>query len=224
MTRAHRGLEAVLFDCDGVLVDSERVAVELEVHILAELGWEISREEVVDRFLGVSDADYLAQIEQHLGRDLPSSWLSETEHRYREAFARELRPVPGVEEALSAIERAGLVTAVASSGSHEKMRFTLGLTGLYDRFAGRLFSAVEVEKGKPEPDLFLYAATSIGVEPASCVVVEDSLPGLEAARAAQMRPIAYAGGLVPLERLRLAGVTVIDDMRELPNLVLGPLG
>lgn len=122
----------------------------------------------------------------------------------------------GIEAALDALDRAGVTTCVASSGSPEKIRHTLGLTGLWSRFEGRIFSAVEVENGKPAPDLFLHAAASLGAEPARCVVVEDSPAGLQGALAAGMRAIAYAGGLVPLTRLSLPGVTVISDMRELP--------
>lgn len=209
----------MLFDCDGVLVDSERIAVEVEVGILGDLGWEITPEEVVELFLGVSDADYLARVEDHLGITLPEGWLDETAPRYRAAFERELRPVPGVVRALDALDRAGVTSAVTSSGTFDKLRFTLGLTGLWHRFEGRIFSATEVARGKPAPDLFLYAAEHMGVAPERCVVVEDSLPGVKAALAAGMRPVAYAGGLVPVESLSQPGVTVIDDMGQLVEAV-----
>lgn len=211
-----------LFDCDGVLVDSERLSVRVEVGILGDLGWDISPEEIVERFLGVSDADYVAAIEQHLGIELPKGWLEEMEPRYREAFERELTTVPGVVAALDRIEAAGIRTAVASSGTHSKLRFTLTHTGLFDRFEGRIFSATEVPNGKPAPDLFLHAAATLGAEPSRTTVIEDSPAGLQAALAAGMRPIAYAGGgLVPTERLALPGVTVISDMTLLPDELLG---
>lgn len=122
----------------------------------------------------------------------------------------------GVVEALDLID---LPTCVASSGSHEKMRYTLGLTGLYGRFEGRIFSAAEVVRGKPEPDLFLYAAEQMGVEPSACAVVEDSRSGVEAARAAGMLAFGYAGGLTPAESLAGPGTVVFDHMSALPRLV-----
>ncbi|MGO9558060.1 MAG: HAD family hydrolase [Acidimicrobiales bacterium] len=213
--------ELVIFDCDGVLVDSEHLSVEVEVGILGDLGWEITPSEIAERFLGISDADYVAKIEDHLGITLPPSWLEEMAPRYRAAFERDLQPVDGIVAALDDLESADIRTSVASSGTPEKMRFTLGLTGLWDRFEGRIFSATEVSRGKPAPDLFLHAASRIGVEPSRCAVVEDSPAGVQAALAAGMRTIAYAGGLVPLERLALPGVTVISDMRELAPLLAG---
>lgn len=217
-------VELVIFDCDGVLVDTERVALPLEVELLGELGWELTVDEIAERFLGMSDADYVAAIEDHLGRAVPEGWLESTEPRYRAAFAADLRPVDGVESALDALERAGVATCVGSSGSHDKIRFTLGLTGLLDRFEGRIFSATEVPRGKPAPDLFLHAASSLGAPPARCVVVEDSLLGLDAALAAGMRAIAYDGGIVPAHRLARTGVPICSDMRRLAaDLLTDPL-
>jgi beta-phosphoglucomutase-like phosphatase (HAD superfamily) len=113
---------------------------------------------------------------------------------------------------------------VASSGTHDKMTFTLGLTGLLDRFEGRLFSATEVRHGKPAPDLFLHAAEAMGWEPSSCVVVEDSPYGVDAALAAGMQAIAYAGGVTLADRLARHGVTLITDMRDLPNAIAAQRG
>jgi HAD superfamily hydrolase (TIGR01509 family) len=206
----------VIFDCDGVLVDSERISVRLEVTLLAELGWELTEVEIAERFLGRTDRYMIEQIEAHLGRSLPPGWPEEAALRYREALAVELRPVDGVVEALDRIE---VPTCVASSGSHDKMAFTLGLTGLYPRFEGRIFSSSEVANGKPAPDLFLHAARQLGVEPAHCVVVEDSPAGVAAARNAGMRALGYAGGLTPVHRLEGPGTTVFSDMRELPALI-----
>jgi HAD superfamily hydrolase (TIGR01509 family) len=133
-----------------------------------------------------------------------------------EALRAELVPVPGI---ASALDDLGVPSCVASSGTHEKMRLTLGLTGLHDRFAGRIFSATEVASGKPAPDLFLHAATRMGVEPARCVVVEDSAAGVQAARAAGMRALGYAGGLTPADWLEGPGTVVFDDMRALVPLI-----
>ena len=205
----------MIFDCDGVLVDGERPAIEAESRFLTEHGWPLSPEEVADLFLGRTDA-YMRQVIRERLPDLPEDWEEQLTARYLDAHA-DLQPVDGVVEAL---DRISLRTCVASSGTHEKMRRTLGATGLYERFEGRIFSATEVEHGKPAPDLLLHAAMTMGVEPGTCAVVEDSPFGVEAARAAGMRAFAYAGGVMPAERLRDADV-VFDDMRDLPELLGG---
>ena len=209
-------LELVIFDCDGVLVDSERIAVKVDVEVFRRLGLTVTEEEVLDRFVGRSDAAIASEIEAELGRPLPADWAEEFMPLYREAYAAELQPVDGVATALDQIT---VPTCVASSGSHEKMRYTLGLTGLYERFAGRIFSVSEVPRGKPAPDLFLHAAAQMGVDPQDAAVVEDSRWGVEAARAAGMRVFAYAGGLTPADRLAGPDTIVFVDMRELPRLV-----
>lgn len=209
-------VELVIFDCDGVLVDSERLAISIDVRVLAQLGWEVSEAEVIERFVGASDLHVRQAIEVQLGRGLPDDWFAEFEPLYREAFAAELRPVEGIVEAL---DRIAIATCVASNGTHDKMRHTLGVTGLYDRFRGRIFSATEVPRGKPEPDLFLYAAQRMGVRPAECVVVEDSAAGVAAARAAGMRTLAYAGGVTAAAKLAGPHTTIFDHMRQLPDLL-----
>jgi HAD superfamily hydrolase (TIGR01509 family) len=211
-----RSIELVILDCDGVLVDSERLAVRVDVRVLAALGWVLTEQEVIDRFVGRSDAFFVSEIEAHLGRRLPRDWEEPFQHLYRDLFAAELKPVDGVVEALDQIT---LPTCIASSGSHEKMRYTLGLTGLYDRFAGRIFSVTEVTRGKPAPDLFLHAAARMGVDPAACAVVEDSRYGVEAARAAGMLALGFAGGLTSAENLRGPRTVVFSDMRKLPSLL-----
>jgi HAD superfamily hydrolase (TIGR01509 family) len=209
-------VELVIFDCDGVLIDSERIAIKVDVAALRELGWPLDETEVVARFMGRSDREGRAMIEDHLGGCLPEGWAEQIARQYRDAFAAELTPVDGVVEALAQI---ALPTCVASSGTHEHLRYTLSLTGLYDRFAGRIFSAEDVGAGKPAPDLFLHAAAEMGADPTACVVVEDSRPGLQAARAAGMRALAFAGGLTPAELLEGPDTIVFDDMRELPRLL-----
>jgi len=206
----------VIFDCDGVLVDSERLAVSVDAKVLAELGWALTEEEIIERFVGVSDHDFKAAIESHLGHSLPANWEEPFEPLYRAAFARELTPVDGIVEALDQIE---VSNCVASSGTHEKMQFTLGICGLYERFKERIFSATEVALGKPAPDLFLYAASQMGADPAHCVVVEDSANGVAAARAAGMKVLAYAGGVTPASKLQGACTRIFTDMRDLPRLL-----
>jgi HAD superfamily hydrolase (TIGR01509 family) len=209
--------ELVIFDCDGVLVDSERLAVRVEAELLAELGWPLSQAEIVERFMGRT-AEYMDEaIEAQLGSRLPEDWKDQFQRRYREAFAAELIPIDGVVDAL---DRITVPTCVASSGSHEKLRFTLGHTGLYERFEGRIFSGYEVANGKPAPDLFLHAAARMGAEPARCAVVEDSHYGVLAARAAGMRAFGYAGGLTPPDRLEGEATVVFHHMRDLPRLLI----
>jgi HAD superfamily hydrolase (TIGR01509 family) len=209
-------VELVIFDCDGVLIDSERLAIKIDVLVLRELGWPLTEAEVIERFVGRSDRDTRAAVEAHLGHGLPEGWEDDVEQRYRQAFAAALAPVDGVIEALGRIM---LPSCVASSATHDHLRYTLGLTGLYERFAGRIFSAEDVARGKPAPDLFLHAAAEMGAQPGGCVVVEDSRPGVEAARAAGMPVLAFAGGLSPAELLEGPNTIVFDDMRELPGLL-----
>jgi len=209
-------VDLVILDCDGVLVDSEVLAVEIDRAVLAELGWDITTEEVVERFVGKSHASFTAEVAAHLGRPLADDWDAPYLHRYAHAFEAHLRPVDGIEDAL---DRITTPTCVASSGGFPKIHANLARTGLLPRFAGRISSATEVEHGKPAPDLFLLAAARMGVDPARCVVVEDSPYGVQGARAAGMRALGYAGGLTPAHRLRDAGATAFDDMRDLPRLL-----
>jgi HAD superfamily hydrolase (TIGR01509 family) len=206
--------DLVIFDCDGVLVDSERLAIRTEAEILFGLGWPLTETEIVERFVGRS-ATYMREVvEEHLGR--PVDWEKEFEARYEEVFAGELLPVPGVAEVVRQIT---IPMCVASSGSHEKMRFTLGLTGLLDVFGERLFSVDEVEHGKPAPDVFLYAAEKMGVGPDRCAVVEDSVSGVTAGLAAEMTVFAFAGGVTNAARLAIGRAIVFDDMHMLPALL-----
>jgi len=206
--------DLVIFDCDGVLVDSERLAVRTEAEILASLGWPLTEAEIVERFVGRSAAHMQQEIEQQLGRRI--DWDAEFEPRYREVFERELVPVPGIVDALDKI---ATPICVASSGSHDKMRFTLGKTGLFDRFDGRIFSVDQVEHGKPAPDVFLFAAAQMGATPDRCAVVEDSVSGVTAALAAKMSAFAFSGGVTSSEALSVEGAVVFDDMLKLPDLL-----
>jgi len=208
-------VELVIFDCDGVLVDSERLAVRVESRLLNDLGWPLTEDQVLDRFVGRSDAYMLGEIERVLGREVPE-WTERYHHDLLAAFHEELIAVDGVADA---IDRLDITTCVASSGTHDKMRLTLGLTGLHDRFEGRIYSSTQVANGKPAPDLFLFAAASMGVDPARAVVVEDSRAGVEAARAAGMRSLGFAGGLTPADWLAGPRTIVFDAMAELPALV-----
>ena len=208
--------DLVIFDCDGVLVDSERLAVRTEAEILTSLGWPLSEADIVERFVGRSAAYMHQEIERHLGRNI--DWELEFESRYRSVFERELAPVPGV---VAALDQIPIPVCVASSGTHERMRFTLGLTGLYDRFDGRIFSVDEVEHGKPAPDIFLYAAARMDVTPHRCAVIEDSASGVAAGLAAGMAVFAFAGGVTGPMQLSIGDAVVFDKMRDLPEMLLG---
>ncbi|NGN69951.1 HAD family hydrolase [Streptomyces sp. A7024] len=216
-------IELVIFDCDGVLVDTERLAVRIDIDVARELGWELTESEVVDLFMGKSTASVREILDARLGPAKAELW----QQRYQERFAaglEDLEPVEGVVAALDAVAAAGLPTCVASSGGHDKMRRTLGRTGLYDRFAGRIFSATEVAHGKPAPDLFLHAAERMGYDPAVCAVVEDSQYGVQAARAAGMRVLGFAGGLSPADWLAGPDTVLFHHMDELPGVLRDAAG
>lgn len=209
-------IELIIFDCDGVLIDSERIAVRVHVAVGAELGWPLTETEVIDKFIGRSLVSNAEQIAAHVGPHQATRWLERFERLHRAAVDAELTPVAGIPEVLDTLT---LSSCVASSGTHDTMRHTLGRTGIYPRFEGRIFSASEVAHGKPAPDLFLHAAEQMGVHPSACIVVEDSKYGIQAARAAGMRALGYTGGLTPAQWLEGPNTTVFDDMRELPALL-----
>ncbi|MGH2843202.1 MAG: HAD family hydrolase [Solirubrobacteraceae bacterium] len=208
--------ELVIFDCDGVLVDSERLAVDICVEICAEHGLELTREEIIERFMGRSAGLIEAMIEERLGRVLTDAERRRNGSRFTAVYERDLVGVAGAAQALAAITHS---KCVASGSRPAAIRRKLELCGLLEHFDGNLFSAFQVAHGKPAPDLFLFAAAQMGVEPSRCVVVEDSPYGVQAARAAGMPALAYAGGMVRREALASPGATVFDDMRELPALL-----
>jgi HAD superfamily hydrolase (TIGR01509 family) len=208
--------ELVIFDCDGVLVDSEPLAIRIDAIMLAEVGMQLSPEEIVDRFVGRSPSVMRDAMEQHLGHPLPEDFNARFRPMFNDLYERELRPIDGIEQALDQIFTA---TCVASSSEPDRLDYKLKLTGLYDRFAGRIFSAAEVQNGKPAPDLFLHAARRMGVRPEACAVVEDSQYGVRAARAAGMEAFGYAGSVTPARMLEGPGTTVFADMRDLPRLL-----
>ena len=211
----------VMFDCDGVLVNSELIACEVLAGLITRLGYPISRDETVARFLGRSQKDARAQIETMIGRPLgPHEGEAEADILL-DRFRTELLPVDGVREAILAIPGQ---RCVASSSSPGRLRLSLELTGLLPLFEPRVFSATQVALGKPSPDLFLFAAASCRVAPEACLVVEDSPAGVTAARAAGMPAIGFIGAshATPAlgERLRAAGAaTVIEAMSALPAAV-----
>jgi HAD superfamily hydrolase (TIGR01509 family) len=211
----------VIFDCDGVLVDTEPLANASFSRALRAQGLDWSPEETIRRLMGLSLKSCVEIVEVELGRKLPDDFLDTMQaYTYQSFRDAPLQPIGGVKEAIVALQEAGCDTCVASSGSPEKMRLTLGLTGLWDLFDGRIFSASQVPRGKPFPDLFLHAAIAMNVQPFDCVVVEDSVPGVRAARSAGMRALAYAGEpYANRDALRQAGGEPFDNMKCLPELV-----
>ena len=213
-------VELVIFDCDGVLVDSEPIANRVLTEALSEAGLSRSVQEVSLATTGHSMKQVVAWAERALGRPLPQDFIPHTQARTFEAFRNELRPVSGAEAALDAVAAGDIAYCVASSGDHEKMRLTLGLTGLLDRLEGRLFSTSDVSRGKPAPDVFLLAASELNAAAAGSVVVEDSLPGVVGGLAAGMTVYGFAAGEVQRQKaLGGAGALVFDDLHDLPKLL-----
>lgn len=209
----------VVFDCDGVLVETEAVDARVQQAALAELGVDLSVEEIAERFVGGTGEHFAAELARVLGRPLDFDWQERFGDRYTRAYERELTPVPGVEGVLDALDRLAVDRCVASNSTPDHLHAVLALTGLLPRFAGRMFSAIEVARGKPAPDLFLHAAATSGYSPERCVVVEDSVAGVTAARAAGMAVLGYVGGLTPRERLEPLATEVFTDMTALPALL-----
>lgn len=214
--------ELVIFDLDGVLVDSERLAVVLLTETLHELGWPLTAAEVAERFVGSNAADMAQEIGEAIGR--PVDWASEFDPRYRAAFAAGLRAMPGAHETLDLLDEMDLPYCLASSSSHEQINLKLSLTDLATRFAGATFSGEEVARPKPAPDLFWHAAARRAVAAGSCVVVEDSRAGVRAARAAGMRTLALASPYVDPADTSSLGAEPLARLRDLPALLGGTRG
>ena len=211
----------VIFDCNGVLVDSEPIAAAVLAAALRRVGVAASTEGVMRRFHGRRPADVVAAIETATGKKLPRDFATTVAAETMEHLRAQLRPITHAAHALTWIR--GL-KAVASSSPFERMRESLEITGLVRFFEPRLFSASAVRNGKPAPDLFLLAAARSLVDPADCIVVEDSVPGIAAAAAAGMTPIGFVGsnskpGRLAHELVTAGARTVIGDLRALKNTI-----
>jgi HAD superfamily hydrolase (TIGR01509 family) len=207
--------ELVIFDCDGVLVDSEPISNRVLAERLTAAGLEISATESRARFQGMMLSEVVSSAEEQFGRPLPPGFLERFEADRAVAFTDELRPIPGAAAAVQAVKAAGVAVCVASQGQLSKTRLTLSLTGLLPLIgADALFSAYAVPRGKPFPDLFLHAADVMGAAPPDCVVVEDSQSGVRAAVAAGMRVLGFPadGNEAPL---RDAGAELLPTLDEL---------
>ena len=215
-------LRLIIFDCDGVLVDSEPLAMRVLLEAIAAEGVSIDADIGFRSFLGRSLTTIIAGLNRDYGLHLDEAALERMRMRLYALYEQELRPMAGLIDALEAIE---LPVCVASSSQMERIRVSLTLTGLIDRFEPAIFSAAMVAHGKPAPDLFLHAARSMGVLPEDCLVIEDSPAGIMAAQRAGMRVFAFAGG-GHIEPAGLRGQIdalkpdlVFDDMNDLPRLV-----
>jgi HAD superfamily hydrolase (TIGR01509 family) len=219
---AAKTTELVIFDCDGVLVDSEPISIAVLVEALAAAGVTMSEEEAHVRFLGRSLKSMSEILHDDYGLAIDAAFLDAMRKVLYERFRAELRAVEGVAETVDAL---GIAHCVASSSQPERIRLSLTVTGLLSRFEPTIFSASMVARGKPAPDLFLHASAAMGVAPEYCVVVEDSPAGIAAGKAAGMRVVAFTGGShakTPGHRetlLRLEPDALFDDMRELLQFV-----
>lgn len=211
-------LQLVIFDCDGVLVDSETISNRVLAEMLSAEGLPTTLTQSRRDYQGMLLADIRTRAEQKLGRALPEDWLARYEAKRDDVFRRELEPVAGAADAVRRVTAAGVGVCVASQGKLAKIRLSLVLTGI-DRFFPETarFSSYSVARGKPAPDVFLHAATSMGVEPDGCVVVEDSSSGVTAAVSAGMRVLGYTADSDE-HALRDAGATgILNSMNELPR-------
>jgi HAD superfamily hydrolase (TIGR01509 family) len=209
---------AVLFDCDGTLIDSEDLGNEILLDLIREHGIPLQAAEVRSGFRGGRLPDYIARLEKITGGPLPETFVPELRRRYREALATRLKAVPGAVELLAAIK---IPMALATNGQRAWTENHLAVTGMLGYFTDRIFSAHEVGAWKPDPKLFLIAANALGVAPGDCAVVEDSLPGIQAGAAAGMRVFAY----LPhgLEAELPAGVITVTTLSQLaPYLTVRP--
>lgn len=209
----------VIFDCDGVLVDSEVISNGVLAEMLTEQRLPTTLAQARRDYQGLLLAEVAAAAQQQLGRALPQDWLAQFERRRADRFRRELQAVPGAAETVARVSSAGLAVCVASQGKLEKTQLSLELTGLRHLFpAHSLFSAYQVARGKPHPDLFLHAARVMGVPAANCRVVEDTPSGVTAAVRAGMPVFGYAADSDE-DALRRAGAGIFHSLHELPRLM-----
>lgn len=215
----------VIFDNDGVLVDSERLANTVLARLLTGYGHPVSMDQCVERFMGGTLERVRSAVEGELGSALPAEFEDRYHRDLFAAFDASLQAVDGVAQVLDHLSEQGVPFCVASSGTHERIRTSLGKAGLLGYFPDdRRFSAEDVERGKPAPDLFLHAAQSVGVAPGHCAIIEDSPSGVRAGKAAGGSVVGFAG-LIPPDRLVAVGADhVITTMTEVVDLVLAPAG
>ncbi|MEM6586821.1 MAG: HAD-IA family hydrolase [Pseudomonadota bacterium] len=210
-------MKLTIFDCDGVLIDSELISCSADAEALCAVGYDITTQQVIERFAGVPHKAMYKIIEEEMGAALPDDFEAQVTDVIMTKYRNELRAIEGAKEVLSRLDTA---KCVASSSKPAKLALGLVETGLFELLYPHIFSAALVSRGKPHPDIFLYAAGQMGVDASECLVVEDSVAGVTAARAAGMTTIGFAGAshILPghADRLRAAGADkVINDLRDL---------
>ena len=211
-------LRLVIFDCDGVLIDSEGLSNRTVAAAVTEAGWPMTTEQAYDTFVGLRLSDIPRIMAPKLGRWLPPEWVDGLRDKLVQGFAEGVEVIPGAHDALAAVTALGLPFRVASNSSHEEMAAKFTCNGMAEMMAGRAHSARDVLLGKPAPDVFLHAAAAEAVPPEACLVVEDSVPGAQGARAAGMACVGLSpGGDNPA--LRAAGATLIRSLAELPAIL-----
>jgi len=205
----------IIFDCDGVLVDSELISSRELAAFLSDLGRPTTAEECRENFTGLSLKSVSDMVRDDWGVALPDDFITALRARDQTAFDRDLKAIPGIHKMLDVLDGLGMRYCVASSGSPEKIQHSLMLTSLTERFGDDVFSASNVAHGKPAPDLFLWAAETMGAAPADCLVIEDSPAGVQAAKAAGMRVFGFTGGA----HCGAGADAVFDDMAALGALL-----
>jgi len=218
----NNGIELVIFDCDGVLIDSESISSRIETEELKRCGCDITVETYLEGALGIAEEEEIwTRIAQENGVLLPADFVRLVRERVDKAFENELKPIPGIEVILSELK---MPYCIASSSRPERIRKCLQLTGLARFFSDNVFSRISVDRGKPHPDLFLYAAARMGANPARCVVVEDSPAGVQGAQAAGMTVLGFLGAEHQIPQLRdklleSGSAALFKDMREFFRIV-----
>lgn len=208
----------IIFDCDGVLVDSEPITNRMMAEEITTAGVPMTTEEAIELFVGGTIASVFDKA-RAMGAALPDDWVAGFYDRMIATLAKEVEAIPGIHAVLDALDNAGMPYCVGSNGPMRKMVATLGRTGLWDRLEGKLFSAHDVGVAKPDPGLFLHAAEAMGADPATCIVVEDSVSGVRAAQAAGMRCLGFTRD-TSAEKLIAYGAEPFADMTALPALLL----
>ncbi|MGD9202414.1 MAG: HAD family phosphatase [Chitinispirillia bacterium] len=214
--------DLIIFDCDGVLVDSEPIAEIVFPEILAQEGFPIPPKEAKELFTGYSIKSCIEIMQKRFNKPAPLDLEQKYYSRLFIEFKKSLKPIPGIKNVLESIN---YPVCVASSGSHEKMNLTLGLTGLLHFFKNNIFSAADVKNGKPYPDLFLHAAEKLNARPEKCAVIEDSIPGVRAGISAEMTVFGYINKFSHsdteytnlLRKMNDLGAKVFFDMNKLPG-------
>ena len=218
----NEGIELIIFDCDGVLIDSEGISSRVETEELRRSGCDITVETYPEGSLGLAEEEEIwNRIAAENGIQLPSDFAEKVRGRVIEAFEKELAPIPGVKEVLSKLDTP---SCIASSSSPDRLEMCLALTGLTDFFTNNVFSAAEVSRGKPYPDLFLHAAARMGADPPRCLVVEDSPAGVQGAREADMTVLGFLGAThqipgLPGKLIASGSTALFEHMREFPAML-----